>query len=293
MNKGRLKLTEEILERVVYGMENQKDSLLLDPSEGVLRPESENDGSFIPLPPWGPTEGYRLMDGFAGTLPDSAFRERLLETLQSGAGVFRHFKKALKERLELEGLWRRYKKREMRKAALSWLSRWSDALALEALGSEPEDWEDLASADFALREAESRDWSIVRDWDRLAEKEAYPELSSDERYSAMLRERGDFKIEDGDVIIAESPSGDIVGFSWIVICGEPKYPEGRLIQIFVQPEFRGLGIGRMLTGTAMERAGDKGAVILTLRTGASGRLMSSYLERNGFNPVITWWRKSL
>ena len=292
MGKGRLEVTEEILERVVYGMENQKDRLFLDLSDGNLRLEQEIDGTSIPIPPWGPTEGYRLMDGFAGTLPDTVFKERLLDILHSGTGVFRHFKDALKQRPELEGLWRCHKKREMRKTALSWLSRWSEALALEDLGPEPEDWEDLALADFVLREAGSGDWEFIRDWDQVAVTEDYPEISPDERCSAMASERRDAELEDGDVIVAESPSGEIVGFSWIIIEGESGRLNGRLIQVYVRPEFRGLGIGRMLAGKSLERASDKGATILSVRTGASGKLLNPYFERIGFAPVMTWWRKS-
>ena len=292
MGKGRLEVTEEILERVVYGMENQKDRLFLDLSDGNLRLEQEIDGTSIPIPPWGPTEGYRLMDGFAGTLPDTVFKERLLDILHSGTGVFRHFKDALKQRPELEGLWRCHKKREMRKTALSWLSRWSEALALEDLGPEPEDWEDLALADFAVREAKSGDWESIRDWDQVAVTEDYPEISPDERCSAMASERRDAELEDGDVIVAESPSGEIVGFSWIIIEGESGRLNGRLIQVYVRPEFRGLGIGRMLAGKSLERASDKGATILSVRTGASGKLLNPYFERIGFAPVMTWWRKS-
>ncbi len=292
MDKGRLEVTEEILERVVYGMENQKDRLFLDLSDGILRLEQEIDSTSIPIPPWGPAEGYRLMDGFAGTLPDTVFKERLLDILHSGTGVFRSFKDALIERPELEALWRRYKKREMRKTALSWLSRWSEALALEDLGPEPEDWEDLALADFAVREANSGDWESIRDWDQAAVTEDYPELSPDERCSAMASERGDAELEDGDVIVAESPSGEIVGFSWIIIEGDPGRLEGRLIQVYVKPDFRGLGIGRMLAGSSMERAGVKGATILSVRTGASGKILNPYFERIGFATVMTWWRKS-
>ncbi len=293
MDKARLDITEEILERVVYGMENQKDRLLLDPSNGLLRPETDDDGTFIPLPSWGPTDGYRLMDGFAGSLPDTDFRDRLLEILHSGNSVFRHFKDALKERPELEGLWRRYKKREMRRTALSWLSRWSEALTLEMLGPEPEEYGELSSAEFTIRDAEPGDWEIIREWDKLAESEAFPELPDDELNSIMLRERGEAGITGGEVIVAEGPSAVIVGFSWIVIGGDFGRREGRLIQVYVLPDLRGLGIGRMLAGESMKRAEDKGAEFLSVRTGASGKFLDSYFGDVGFSPVMTWWRKSL
>jgi GNAT superfamily N-acetyltransferase len=293
MNDGRLEVTEEILERVVYGMENQKDLLFLDPSDGVLHPVADDNGTFIPLPPWGPTEGYRLMDGFTGTLPDTMFRERLLAILHSGTGVFRHFKDALKERSELEGLWRRYKRREMRKTALSWLNRWSVALALEALGPEPEDWDDLPLEDFSIRAAADSDMGLVRNWDHIAESEAFPELTAGERNAVKSRDRGGLEIESADVIVAESASGEPVGFSWAIVQGETNHLEGRLMQVFVVPEFRGLGIGRRLATCSLEMAEKMGAVTLNVKSGASGKRLEPFLEQSGFSPVITWWRKSL
>ncbi|RKX94671.1 MAG: hypothetical protein DRZ90_11535 [Spirochaetes bacterium] len=278
MNKVKLNVTEEMLERVVFGMENQKDCLMLDPENGQLRPEKENDGSFIPLPAWGPTDGYRLMDGFASSLPDIIFRKRLLDILHSGTGVFRNFKDALKGRPELEGLWRRYKKKEMRRTALSWLSRWSEALALEALGPEPEDWEQLSPAEFVIRKIRKDEWPQILDWNKIAEVENSSDLTPG---------------ESGEVLVAEGPSGEIVGYSRMILDSESGCLEGRLDQVFVLPELRGLGIGRMLTEASLKQAEEKGAAALTVKTGVSSRIMEKYLENSGFTPVTTLWRKKL
>jgi len=285
MDKVRLNVTEDILERVVYGMENQKDRLLLDPSDGLLCPEADNNGTFIPLPPWGPTEGYRLMDGFAGTMADTFFRKRLLDILHSGSGVFRNFKDALKERPELEGLWRIYKKREMRKAALSWLSRWSDALALENLGEEPEEWDQLSSAEFVIRDMHNEEWPQIKKWNQLADAENFPGLSSAEwRIDS---------VKNDNLLVAEGPSGEIVGFTSLELANESGGVEGRLYQVYVLPELRGLGIGRMLIDASLKRAEQMGAVTLTVRTGSSGKLLEHYFENAGFSPALTLWRKSL
>jgi len=285
MSKVKLDVTEEMLERVVFGMENQKDRLMLDPADGLLRSENENNGSFIPLPDWGPTDGYRLMDGFAGSLPDTIFRKRLLDILHSGSGVFRRFKDALKERPELEGLWRRYKKREMRRTALSWLSRWSEALDLEALGPEPEDWEQLSSAEFVIRKAREDELPRLLSWNQSAELENNPGFTLFECSSARL--------EEGELSVAEGPSGEIVGFSWLALQTDSGRIEGQLIQIYVLPELRGLGIGRMLVDASLKQAVGKGALSLSVRTGVSGQLLENYFENAGFTPVMTLWRKSL
>ena len=289
MNNKQLNLTEEILERVVYGMENQKDRLLLNPSDGLLYPEKENDGSFIPLPPWGPSEGYRLMDGFAASLPDTGFRRRLFDILHSGSGVFRNFKNALKERPELESLWRRYKKREMRKAALSWMSRWTEALVLEALGPEPEDdWSQLSFSEFLIRKIEEDEQDKVSMWIQLAEAENLSGINTGECSSSYPEYP-----EDGDVLVAESPAGEIVGFSWLSIISTEAGLEGRLNQVYVLPEFRGLGIGRLLIHASLKQAEDRGVALLTVKTGRSGKLLGHYFENAGFSPVMTLWQKKV
>ena len=286
MNNKQLNLTEEILERVVYGMENQKDRLMLNPSDGLLHPEKENDGSFIPLPPWGPSEGYRLMDGFAASLPDTGFRMRLFDLLHSGSGVFRNFKDALKERPELQSLWRRYKKREMRKAALSWMSRWSEALALETLGPEPEeDWSQLSSSEFLIRKIEEDEQDKVLKWIQLAEAENLSGINTGEHSPSYS--------EDGDILVAESPGGEIVGFSWLSITSIEAGLEGRLNQVYVLPELRGLGIGRLLINASLKQAEDRGVALLTAKTGLSGKLLGHYFESAGFSPVMTLWQKKV
>ena len=294
MKPTRLEVTEDMLDRVVYGMENQKDQLYLDPSDGALSTDTDGSDSLIPMPPWGPSEGYRLMDQFAGTLPKSILRSQLLEILHSGTGVFRRYKDALKDRPEIEGLWLRYKKREMRKTALSWLSRWSEALYLESLGPEPEDWDDLPSVEFSFRNAEPEELDAIIAWDREAIIEEYAGFLPAAREAELSRVRGNIGLHAGDVVAAESPSGDIVGFAWIVMDADLDRPEAHLLQLFVLPEFRGLGIGKSLAEAAFDKAMEGGAGALNIRVGRSTKdVLGDYLEDHGFKPIMTLWRKTV
>ena len=289
MEIERLEVTEEILDRVVYGMENQKDRLYLDPSDGLLKEKTVLDTAFIPLPHWGSSEGYRLMDRFISNLPATAFRDRLSDILHSGEGVFRRFKVSVKERPEMEDLWRRFKYREMRKTALVWLSRWSEALALEALGPEPEEWDDLALTEFSFRRAERGEMEILAGWCIAADEEAFVGLPSDARTALNIGGIRDAGPLAGDFFVAEAPGGDLVGCSYVEM---PQTPSGesRIRTVYVLPEFRGLGIGRHLTELAMDESAGNGVNSLGLMTGAPGASMKSWLEAVGFVPVAIWWR---
>ena len=258
MGAPRLRLTDEILERVIFGMENQRERLSLDPSDGMLKGEHDGGADMVPLPPWRPADGYRLMDRFVGTLPNAVFAHRLRDILNGSSGVFRRFKDALAERPEIQSLWRRFKMREMRRSALSWLSRWADALDLANLGPEPEDWEDLPISEFSVRPARV------------------------ETGVAASKNAG------ASVLVAETPAGEVAGFSRIVLT---EGMAGRLEQVYVLPEFRGLGVGGLLAEHGFNYARDMGAERLTITIGSSGSMLEGWLEREGFTIVAREWVK--
>ena len=285
MEEHRLEVTNEILDRVVYGMENQIDLLFLDPVDGTLKSKNGNDSRLVPLPPWGPADGYRLMDKFAGTLPRTNFVNQLQSILTSESGVFRRFKDTLAEKPEMEKLWRRFKMREMRKTALAWLSRWSEALALEGIGPEPEDWDEIALTDFTVREACGRDMAAVLNCDKAAQIER--------RSYDVQRERGEAEIIPEETFVAIAPSGELVGFAWLRLEDREGLRVGRLLQLYVLPDFRGLGIGKILGDKSFSEAVSQGAGRLSVCIPRSSRLVHSWLERNGFQQEVVTWEKAV
>ena len=274
MGAPRLRLTDEILERVIFGMENQRERLSLDPSDGMLKGEHDGGADMVPLPPWRPADGYRLMDRFVGTLPNAVFAHRLRDILNGSSGVFRRFKDALAERPEIQSLWRRFKMREMRRSALSWLSRWADALDLANLGPEPEDWEDLPISEFSVRPAAEAERVLIGTLDAAARVETGVAAS---------------KNAGGSVLVAETPAGEVAGFSRIVLT---EGMAGRLEQVYVLPEFRGLGVGGLLAEHGFNYARDMGAERLIITIGSSGSMLEGWLEREGFTIVAREWVKA-
>ncbi|RLW70344.1 MAG: hypothetical protein B6D68_00935 [spirochete symbiont of Stewartia floridana] len=276
MARVRLEVTEEILDRVIFGMENQIEILYLDPCDGILKPKGDDEMHHIPLPPWGSTEGYRLMDRFSASMSGLTAARQIQDILASGSRVFRRFKSFLAERPELEKLWRRFKHREMRKIAISWLNRWSDALALESLGDEPEDWDDIVPSDFSVRPARPAD---MPDVERLFS------LSMD-RESCM-----EFKMPSEELLVAETPAGELAGFAWIHL--ESSDNRGELLQLHVLPDYRGLGVGRLLADLSCAEMLSRGAKRLSVSVPRTGQVLNSWLERNGFRHEVVIWGKSL
>ena len=284
--KQKLTISTEILDRVVYGMENQKEQLFLDPTDGTLK-QLAKDAGLIPLPPWDSSSGYRLMDNFITSLPDRTLAARLRDALDSGTGVFRRFKDILSERPLNQQLWRQFKKRVMRKEAYNWLSRWSDFLELSDLAAEPEDMEDLTKLEFTLRSAAAGDLRILERWDREAQNERYPALSEKERDNTTRWERGNSIMELDDLLVAETLEGQMVGFSWIRV----RDGEGWLLQLFILPEFRGMGVSKMLLDRSFDRAVELGAIRLGVYQTDSGIFLTDWLKRNGFQSEVVAWTK--
>lgn len=289
MGKSGLKITNDILEKVLHGMENQLERLFWDPSDGLLKKENNKKNSLIPLPKWSSEDGYLLMKQFVASLPEEGFSQQLKKILASGSGVFRHFKNALAERPEIHKAWRRYKEQEMRTKALDWFSRCSDALELEGLGSEPEDWDDLIPSDFTIRRAKDSDVTVIEYWNQEAINEISPESSRQNiqwELSHMNRPMEEF-------LVAETPMGQFVGFAWIHINKHCDFLNGRIMQLYVQEKYRGLGIGRMLMLRCIDESLKKGAQRISIQIPSSLEILNPWLENNGFQEQSIVWQKDL
>ena len=151
-------LTRELIDQIMFGMENQDTDFLLDlydqkvvridelPDEG-----QDDEARYIPLPEWRSVDGYNLMEKFVASLHNPIYREILRSILASGKGVFRQFKDALKERQEIERLWYRFKEREMRAHVVEWYNVLRESWGLARIGDpEDEGTEVLVLSDFAL-----------------------------------------------------------------------------------------------------------------------------------------------
>lgn len=288
-------LDDERIDQIIFAMEDQQGSYGVDPDTGELKAFAEGPAAedLVPIPEWEPADGFQLMEGFVAGLRNPLIRAQLKEALGSGKGVFRKFKDILKARPDIERLWFAFKQREMRRVVRDWYSEARELAGLERLPDEPqegsEEAAELAAADFALRPGEARDLGSVRALDRRALAEEHPD-GDPARLEALHRRR---RQVDGDPLAAssllrvlESPGGDFAGFFWAVEGEDPVSGRRqlRLIQLAVEPAFRGIGLGALLLGRLLAEARDRGCRSLLAPLDGGSLKLEGVLRRRGFAP---------
>ncbi|MFP4643378.1 MAG: GNAT family N-acetyltransferase [Spirochaetales bacterium] len=241
-------LTPEIIDQIIFGMENQEYDFVVDVKTGhVSRVEDVPDDREVePIPDWRSVDGYNLMERFVVDLRNPVVREELRATLASGKGVFRGFKDTLKQHPEAERLWFRFKEREMRREVYTWYNELRERWGLERIPVDLEtETDNLIIADFDFAR-DSLSHEQAREYAHDAREEVLETLSSDAERALME----DFeRIDDDDElhsITASTPEGDIVGVVGAVVHRDLAPAVAAVNVLFVEEEYRGLGLAREL-----------------------------------------------
>jgi GNAT superfamily N-acetyltransferase len=283
--------TPELVDQVIYSMENQEESFYLDFRDGSIvaaEGSSEDDAEHrYDLPLWRSNEGFQLMERFVAGLRNPIMRDELRGALSSGKGVFRQFKNALKGRPEIERLWHRFKEREMKTIVYDWFNQILELQGLarvELPAEEPTD--ELILTDFTLRDGPGTREEEIRKLDREALGLALPDADP-ERVDQVFaeRRRGLPPLSQGVVIRAEAPSGEFAGFAWGVTRPDEVTGDAvvELIQIAVAEEYRGLGLGKSLFHAFVAASEHAGAARARVRLEGRQLEIAGLLEREGFS----------
>lgn len=279
-------LTQEMVEKIAFAMEDQAERFAIDVTTGELAPlEAAGKGGdeqrFVPLPRWGPAEGFHLMQSFVSTLRNPVYRDLLSQALGAGKGVFRQFKDTLKRNREVERLWFHYKDRRMRSVIVAWYNASREARGLEKLAPEPEDTEELVASDFSISwGARGHAEEVLR-----LDREVFLELNARDDPAAVeqrYRERraGLPAPEDPSsvLLVAETPTGELVGFAWGIIQGEDVH----LAQLMVVRELRGIGLGEALLRRFLADLRARGVRTLTTELEGKSLRFSQFFQSLGF-----------
>ncbi len=278
-------LTTEMIDKIAFAMEDQEERFAIDVETGELSPlgdpSAPADDRLVPLPRWGPAEGFHLMQSFVSTLHNPVYRDLLSQALTSGKGVFRQFKDTLKRNREVERLWFHYKDRRLRSVIVAWYNASREARGLEKLSPEPEETYELVASDFFLGWGERGHAAEVLELDRQAFLELFPHddpAGLEERYRDRRAGLPSPADEASALLVAETPTGDLVGFAWGVMEGA----DVRLVQLTVTRELRGIGLGETLLQRFLSDLRARGARTLTTELEGKSLRFSQFFQSLGF-----------
>jgi ribosomal protein S18 acetylase RimI-like enzyme len=305
----KFELTAELANQIVFGMENQEDIFLFDSQALDLVTESDaieregglnlSEDRFLPLPEWRSVDGFNLMESFVANLRNPVAREELRVILKNGRGVFRQFKNALRERPDIERLWFRYRQREMNQRVINWYNDYRELWGLEPYSAVEHDGgrDDLVFSDFDFRPALPAESESLAGWDANLLDEWCPSGDAADRdYFRLVNRQGlpaPAANPDSRAIVATAPDGDIAGFLWSVeqSAGGRRY--GRIVQLGIRPEFRGIGIGSALLRWYQREAEERGLAMVLIDLPANADFLTANLKSMGFTQQCSRWQLGL
>ena len=292
MENEHFDLTPELMEQIIFAMENQKETFLLDseqPSIISRDTDRESEREIYDLPLWEPSDGYRLMEQFVLSLRNPVYREHLSSILHCGSGVFRKYKDALNQRPDIERLWFSFKEKEMKNR----VSEWYNALRLEwGLDTYEVDFNGEYSpvlTDFSIVEEDGTHLELINTYDKAAFEELYFSYPHDYITDLFRRSRDCFEPEisrESSIFTALSPDEEIVGFLWVTSeLLEKGTVLGRIRQIYILPEYRGLGLAEKLKETAMEDGRIKKSDIIEIDIPEKAEFLRNDMLQMGFSNI--------
>lgn len=273
-----LVLTPQLLDDILYAMENQEHPRVLDLISGkVVEFSEELEARMLPLPEWTSLDGFQTMRAFTAALRHPEVKAELTAILDAGVGVFKAFKAALKPFASLTRRWLAFKRQTMERRVESWARAWQEILVWSSNGEDEaplqEDFQLFSVGDLqAAQPLTERAWTETASlwgpaWDLTLlwrPLQRTPELAW----------------------AVEGPGG------WVgLIRGSLlSLPGGQAVDLsvwYVDPEFRGVGLGRALwrrfrqtVAQTVAQSSGRGAVLL-YRLPSAEPYLQAFFEREG------------
>lgn len=285
-------LTDEIQGQVIFSMDDQDNQYAFDSEELKIVPLEEitvDDDRYYRLPEWDSLRGYNLRETFVASLRNPLARQELHAVIFSGHGVFKNFKKVLREYPEVEKQWFSFKKQKMSQIVVEWYNTLSSSWGLEVLDEEPCENADIIHDDFNFKEV-----SFSRDLEKIqgSEEAYFLELKENQEgetgsvISELSRRlHKSFEKDFSFSLFAETVNGDYAGCIEASLIKEVSSLIAVIKLIYVMPRYRGLGVGRELLAQCMEQLKQKGIC----RVIAAGAVIPSsavkLLQTSGFSPL--------
>jgi GNAT superfamily N-acetyltransferase len=299
-------LTPELTDRIIFCMEDQNEDYVLDtrtldllPVDEISEeeePTEEEAERYVAVPEWTPADGFRLMERFVDRLRNPVYRRRLAEALSAGRGVFRRFKDTVKERPEIERMWYSFKDQAMREEVTEWYNDLRETWGLERVAVEPPEIEDLVLTDFTLKRLGPRDTECAGEIRRATGEQAAEQAGE---AAGAEPDAGRILSSESVALCAEAPDGTTVAAAWAEDSGAPAGDadapaenagarherELTVRTLYVQPDFRGLGLGRLLLERLVDAAREEGWSVVTMDLSGQGLVLDESAVALGFETV--------
>jgi hypothetical protein len=146
-------LNDTILERIIFAMEDQTRTHLIDLRNGELVQKTEETlPDFIAPPPqWTPADGFRIMETFCSRVKNLKLKSSLMKSLSHGKGVFKAFRTVLAEFPQEEIQFRAFKNAALRHHIVTWVDDMRESIGFSRLGPEPDEFCELIDEEFLVR----------------------------------------------------------------------------------------------------------------------------------------------
>ncbi|MFO7849228.1 MAG: GNAT family N-acetyltransferase [Spirochaetia bacterium] len=286
-------LTDEVVDQIVFGMEDQQNTYYFDrekqvviKTDGLTEAELQDSGNrYVSLPEWRPVDGFYMMEQFIGSLKNPIYREELRDALKGGRGVFRRFKDFLKRHEPLERLWFNFKEGEMRRIVRNWYAGITEAEEMEKLGEEPEETEQLLLSDLTIEEHEERNQAQEGKIEKALNESLY-DVSTELKELVLedkLAESGDSEIT---TVEALDEAGEIVGTAGGELFSSGEGDLFKLLYLYVEPLYRGMGLSRLLLDRMTETAKSLGAKELVVDIPSGSSFLERELYERGFSEYM-------
>jgi hypothetical protein len=141
-------LTDAVLERIIFAMENQSNEMLIDLETGDCVTAADPSERYVRPPAWDSRRGFAILEAFAATVTSPPeLKLALNAALRRGKGVFKAFRQALSTDEALFRRFQDFKLRTMRPVVEAWLESLLEEQKLEKLKEEPEDIGDIVASE--------------------------------------------------------------------------------------------------------------------------------------------------
>ena len=300
MGKILFQLTPEIIDMIIFGMENQSDEYCVDIKTGDIISETEAyeeyegediDSYAIPVPDWLPADGFQLMESFVASLHNPIHKETLREVLSAGKGAFRNFKNTVKEHESLTLQWYLHKEKMMRSRVIEWYNINSEIIKYSNIEENTDETENLILTDFVFN-VDCLKWENL-----IVEKSA----------ESIRESLGEREAVIAEYLISKNKFWlDIPGNTHVFVCAETVDGEfagcisGGIIEaedthiiiavanvIWVEKKFRGMGLARHLIDNFSQYVMNHKADKLVFELPGRGSLLNSTLEARGLSVFFT------